>query len=107
MPSTRCRVEFRNCRSDREELFGRIDMKLFDHLAIVSRYTLSCCGGYVKGRDQRPRLIEFGRARREFLVCNRDLPRMNERLAIIAEIARLPALRSKAGVVGEIAVDRV
>ena len=63
--------------------------------------------GQIERRDHLARLRDLVRRRRERRVAGLDLVRMDQRLAVEAEVARLRAFGREAFGIGEVVVDAV
>ncbi len=78
-------------------------MQPFHHPAIELNRAARCVFRQRERRDDLARLLDLGRGRREGGVTRFDLARMNQRLAVKAEIAGLRAFAGKAFDIGDVA----
>src|SRR5690606_1226569 len=86
---------------------GHIYVKQHDNATLAADHAFALILGLIDGRDDHARELDLVRRRREDLVGERDLNRMDERLAVKAEHPALSALLGVALHVAEVVVDPI
>ena len=92
---------------DRDRAPRHVGMQPFDHAAVDLDDAFVGVFRQIESGDDFPRPRHLVRRRRERFVAGCDLLRVDQRLAVEAEIARLPAFGGKTFRVAEIVIDAV
>src|SRR2546423_15413523 len=82
-------------------------MEVFDQLAFHEHGALARGGRFVVRRDDPPRPLDLLGRRGECCVRGSDLLWVDQRLAVEAELATLPASGRQALIVGEVEVNAI
>jgi len=82
-------------------------VQTLDHAALDLQHALVFVLGQIERGNDLTRRFYLFRARREGRVARLDLARVNERLAVETEIARLPAFRGETLRIADVVVDAV
>ena len=92
---------------DGEGAAGLLDVQVLDHAAVDGDDALAGGLGLLEGGDDAAGLLDLLGARGEGGVARLDLARVDEGLAVEAEVAALLALGEEAGLVLDVVVDAV
>ena len=106
-----CRRAFgaaRRCASAiSERPAGHLGVQQFDHPAVELDHALAGVFRQGEGVDDGAGVLDLGDGRREHLVADVDLARVDQRLAVEAHVAALLAFRPEAVEVLDVVVDAV